>query len=285
MPDPTNDGQQGQEPQGQQGQKPQGQQPQPQGDKGQQQPQGQQPQGVKQEPTPGQKGGVDDRQNAGLIADLQKERKARQELEKQVAAHTAELEARQRRIQVLAGVNPQSDEEVELEQVRARVKQLFPVLGKLDEKQLENLLALSERAGGIEEATQHHWTAHATQMLDALQSAVAEEIGSDLTDRQKKALARAYVAEAEANPEFLERHQAGDKKLVEEFAKAWIEDWFEPARKAVVTTEINRQKRVPNGRDRSVQTTAPKKVDFKDPKAVEDAMVESFKSHGGRFEN
>jgi hypothetical protein len=239
---------------------------------------------VKQEPAPAQKSGVDDKQR-GLLADLQKERQTRQRLEQQLATHQAELDARQRRIQALAGVNPQSEEEAELEAVRERVKKLFPVLGRLTDEKLEKLLSLDERSGGLEEAAQHHWSRHATTMLDSLQKAVAEEIGSDLTDRQKKALGRAYVAEAESDPEFLKRHEAGDTKLIEEFAKGWIEDWFEPARKQVVTTEVNRQRRVPSGRDRNVSTTPPKKVDFKDPKAVEDAMVESFKSHGGRFEN
>jgi hypothetical protein len=150
---------------------------------------------------------------------------------------------------------------------------------------METLQGLMENSQGVQEATQHHWQAHGRQMLGSLTEAVAEEIGGELTDRQKKALTRAYVAEAEANPEFLQRHEQGDPKLTQEFAKQWVEDWFEPARKQVITQEVARRRPVPNGRDRNVQTTPPKKIDFKDPKAVEDAMVESFRSHGGRFEN
>lgn len=235
-------------------------------------------------PAPAPQRSVDDSQQRGLIADLQKERQARQRLEQQIATHQAELATERRRIQALAGVNPQSDQEVELDQIRARIVELFPVLAKLDENQLEGLLGLSEQASGIQEATQHHWTSHGRAMLDALEDSVSEAIGGQLNARQTRALARAYVAEAETNPDFLKRHEAGDLDLIDEFTKAWIEDWFEPARRRVVTQEVGRQRPVPNGRDRNVQTTPPKKIDYKDPKAVEDAMVESYRSHGGRFE-
>lgn len=229
----------------------------------------------------------DDARNRGVLADLQKERLARQRLQTQLDQLSGERDADRRRIAALAGVNaPPTAEEAEVEQVRARLVQLFPALGRLSEDGfLDALQNLTESSAGIQEATQHHWQAHGRQMLDTLTSAVAEEVGSDLTDRQKKALARAYVAEAEADPEFLKRHEAGDPKLVAEFAKQWVEDWFEPARKQVVSQEVARRRPVPNGRDRNVQTTPAKKIDFKDPKAVEDAMVESFKSHGGRFES
>lgn len=238
---------------------------------------------VKPDPAP-DKRGVDDA-NRGLVADLQKERQARQQLQQQVQQFQQQLEAEKRRVMALAGVNPQTAEETELEEVRAKLVKIFPVLGKLTDKQVDNLLQLGERAGGIEEATQHHWQNHGRQMLSQVQDAVAEAVGSDLTERQVKALNRAYVAEAESNPEFLARHEAGDKTLIEEFAKQWIEDWFEPARRRVVTDEVTRRRPVPRGGDRTVQTTPAKKIDFKDEKAVSDAMVESFKSHGGRFES
>lgn len=284
MPNDAND--QGQQ-QDQNGQKPndQGQKPQDQGGKpnGQQQQQDT-PHASDQRPG-ADKSGEDARQR-GIVADLQKERQARQKLQTQLDQLTGEREADRRRIAALAGVNTPSAEEAEIEQVRARLVQLFPALGKLSEEGfLDALQNLTESSAGIQEATQHHWQAHGRQMLDTLTNAVAEEIGGDLSERQKKALARAYVAEAEADPEFLKRHEAGDPKLVAEFAKQWVEDWLEPARKQVVTQEVSRRRPVPNGRDRNVQTTPAKKVDFKDPKAVEDAMVESFRSHGGRFES
>lgn len=267
-----------------QGQKPDGQQQQTGKPDGQQQQQQTQTQGEQvQRPGAGQNPG--DAQQRGLIADLQKERQARQKLERDIQGLQGHLDAERRRVQALAGVTPQTDEDRELDAIRERIVKLFPVLGKLTPEQVDEFMQLRGSAASIEEATQHHWTAHGRQMLGSLYDNVAKEVGSDLTDRQKKALGQAYVAAAEADPEFLARHETGDPKLIEEFAKQWVEDWFEPARKAVVQTETSRFRRVPSGRDRNVQTTPPKPIDFKNPKAVEDAMVESFKRHGGGFDN
>jgi hypothetical protein len=93
----------------------------------------------------------------------------------------------------------------------------------------------------------------------------------------------AYAKAAAADPEFLRRHEEGDPTLVKEFAKQWIEDWFEPARRKVTANEVGRTRAVPGGRDRSVALNGGKKIDYTNPKAIEDAMVESFKSHGGTF--
>jgi hypothetical protein len=122
-------------------------------------------------------------------------------------------------------------------------------------------------------------------MVDSLVKEVSDAVGGDLNERQIRSLSRAYVAEAESNPEFLQRHQRGDRTLIAEFAKQWMDDWFEPARRRATADAVNGNRRVPSGRDRTVQTTPPKAVNFKDAKSVEDAMVESFRSHGGRFEN
>lgn len=277
--------------QGQQGGTPSGQNNQP--TSNQQPNTNNQPQGQSQQPSNTQRPGADqnpghgdgDQRTRGILSDLQKERQARQKLEQQLQQLNGSLESERRRVQALAGVNPQSEEEQEIEAVKARVLQLFPVLGKLTDEKLEQLMGLGDKASSIEEAAQHHWTRHGQTMLDGLAEQVSEEIGGDLTDRQRKALFRAYVAEAEADPEFLQRHNSGDRTLLAEFAKQWAEDWIEPVRKSAVQAEVNRRRPVPNGRDRNVNTQAPKQVDFKNPKAVEDAMVESFRSHGGRFDN
>ena len=122
-------------------------------------------------------------------------------------------------------------------------------------------------------------------MLDSVIDGVLQKVGGDdLTARQKKAIVRYYVGEAESDETFLTRHEQGDPTLVDEVVKAILEDWYEPARRSVTATEVQRtNRRVPRGADRSVGTTGKKKLDFKDQKAVEDAMVESFRSHGGQF--
>lgn len=225
----------------------------------------------------------DDRRNEGLLADLKRERQARQQYQQQVQAAQQELEQERRRVQALAGVNLRAPDEVEADEIRAQFAKVFPHLGKLTADQIENLLLTAESSTSLRQSLQLQWENHAGRMIDSLSEQVAEAIGGDLTDRQRRALARAYVVEAENNPEFLRRHEKGDPKLVEEFASQWIEDWFKPAQRRATAVELGRQRQVPNGRDRNVQTTPPKAIDYKNPKAVEDAMVESFKRNGGVF--
>lgn len=225
---------------------------------------------------------ADDR-TRGILADLQKERRTRQQYEQDIVRHRSELEQANRRIQALAGVAPQSEGEQEAEQIRARFRQLFPELADLTADDIKALRDLKAQASGLQDATTHHYKLHGRKMLDAVGAAVSKHVGGTLSPRQLARLESAYVREAETHPEFLERHDSGDLKLVEEFTKEWIDDWFEPARRRVTQTELDRQRRVPSGRDRSVAATGGKKIDFNNPKAVEDAMVEAFVGHGGAF--
>ena len=219
-----------------------------------------------------------------MLADLQRERRARQELETRFRNTEAQYTEAQRRVAALAGVNTPSAEEAEIEQVRAQFARIFPGLAKLTDAQIDKLLQTSTRTDTMEAAAVHHWESHGRAMVDSLTAEVSEALGGgELTERQTKALARAYVAEAESDPEFLKRHERGDRALIKEFAKQWVEDWYEPARRRVTADAVNQQRRVPSGRDRNVSATPPKAIDFKNPKAVEDAMVESFRGHGGRF--
>lgn len=227
----------------------------------------------------------DDVRLRGMIADLQRERVLRQQAETRLAETGANLTREQKRVLALSGIEPKSPEDAEVDQVRARLIQVFPALAKLTEEQVDKLLATAERSSGLEEVANNHWTRHAQTMLDSVAAAVADTIGTeDLTKRQREALDRAYVAECQHNPAFLKRHEMGDPKLAGEFAKAWTEDWFETARKHVVNREVERRPAVPSGRDRNIRTTPPKPVDFKNEKSVQDAMVDSFKAHGGRFD-
>lgn len=236
-------------------------------------------------PAPGDpKPGQPDRREAGVLADLQKERKARQALEQQLATHKAELESERRRVQALAGVNPKSEGEVEDEQIRQHFAQVFPSLAKLNsEKLLERLEKLLAAADTNEDTTKRYWNDRATQMTQGVVEAISEELGGDLSERQVKNIRAAYATRAQNDPDFLARHEEADPKLIEEFAKEWIEDWFVPARRKVITNEVARNRPVPGSRDRSIAGPKPKAIDFKDQKAVEDAMVESFRGHGGTF--
>jgi hypothetical protein len=224
-----------------------------------------------------------DKERTGLLNDLKKERQQRQQYEQSVAQAQAELAQERRRVQALAGVNPRSAADTEVDAVRQRFGELFPGLAKLSDEKIERLLQVAERADGLDEATNHHWQTHGRQMLDQVTTEASKILGGTLTARQSARLKQAYVQEAEQNPEFLARHEQGDPTLVAEFIKNWNEDWFEPARRKVTQSEVARQQRVPSGRDRSIASTGGKKLDYNDPKAVEQALVDSFRKHGGEF--
>ena len=242
-----------------------------------------------------------DPRDQGLIRDLQTERKARQALEQQLKEFRESSAARDQRLtQAITGTPA---EDAETQELRAALAKAFPRLAHLayemSDEQFGKFLGLADHADALEQTTNWQWERHSQTMIDSVHAEVQKALGGELSDRQKKRIARAYADEAGAgnpldgngNPlnitqeqvKFLQRHNAGDKTLVAEFVKQWLDDWYEPARRAVTATEVGRQKRVPSGRDRSIGTQQKKPLDFKDEKAVADAMVESFRSHGGVF--
>jgi hypothetical protein len=224
------------------------------------------------------------RRNAGILADLKKERLARQAYEKRIAELEAAHTAAEKRVRALAGVEPKSDEDAEAEQVKAQFTKMFPALAKLNDEQLVNainqIIENQQSQGNIEA---QYWQDRAQQMTDGVVDEIEKEFGT-LTDRQKARIKNEYAVRAANDPEFLKRHEKGDKSLVAEFAKEYIEDVYGPVRKKHEQSERERFRPVPGGRDRMIAGSKPKSIDFKNPKAVEDAMVESFQSHGGRFD-
>lgn len=217
----------------------------------------------------------------GITTDLQKERKARQQYERDLAAAKAELEAERKRVQALAGVNPKSEQEVEEEAVRARLEALgYP---RLTAEDLEAIRELRATQGNLQETTQHYWVQHGRQMVSGVVAEIEKELGGKLTERQQKRIAAEYAREAEANPDFLARHEKGDKTLIAEFAKQLSEDWFEPARRKVTQQETQRFRPVPSGKERGIVTHGDKKIDVNDPKAVEDFLVKGFRERNGEF--
>lgn len=218
----------------------------------------------------------------GYLRDLQAERKKRQDYEQQVTAHKAELEQERRRVQALVGVNTPSANELEDEQIRARLQQMGVPL--FSEEDMEAFRAMRQNAARMQETESLIWRDKARQMTSAVASAVAKELGGgELSPRQVKAVRAAYVQAAEESPEFLSRHERGDMKLVDEFAKQWIEDWFEPARRKVTQQQVDRFRPVPGAKERSIPGTANQKIDVTDPKSVENLLVAGFKERGGQF--
>lgn len=218
-----------------------------------------------------------------FIADLQKERKARQEFERKFQTLEGSLEAERKRVKALAGLDVASDEDKEIETYRKNLFKLAPGLEKLNPENVEKLLGLLTATDEIKQTTDHYWRSHGQTMVSATVKAVESEFGGDLSDRQKDAVAAAYLRAVSSDEELAERHERGDQKLVQEVAKQFIEDWITPARRQVTADEVKRLRKVPSGKDRSIAGQGQKKIDWKDPKSIEDAMVASFKEHGGQF--
>ncbi len=231
--------------------------------------------------TPADKNGDYEKRIAGITSDLQKERKARQQYESDLKAARAELETGNKRIRALAGVETKSEAQVEDEAVKARLEALgYPSLTKED---LEAIRELRATQSNLTETTQHYWVQHGRQMVSGVVAEVEKELGGKLTDRQAKRIAAEYAREAESNPDFLDRHEKGDKTLIAEFAKQLSEDWFEPARRKVTQQESQRFRPVPSGKDRGIVTHGEKKIDVNDSKAVEDFLVKGFRERNGEF--
>lgn len=218
---------------------------------------------------------------------ISEETRKRQDAETRYTQTQARLDQEIKRVQALAGVNPANPQEAEVEKVRAALTAMFPGLERLTDKQfLDRLNSVAERDTDMQQAVENHWTSHGRAMLDALEETVSNTLGNDLSDRQKKRLADAYINEIKDDPEKVARHERGDRGLLEAFAKDFLADWYTPAQRQVTNQTVSRviSRRTPNGRDaRSVSTNSKPKIDYNDPKAVEDAMVASYQDHGGTF--
>lgn len=229
----------------------------------------------------------DDPRFKGVIADLAKERKARQRYEADITATRAQLDAERRRVQALAGVTPRSEQDQADEAVIQRLKQLnvprSEKLANLSDEQIDKLLSVIQNADQFERATTHHWESHASKMLEATVSSMQKALGGDLTDRQRNRLEQLYAVEARNNPEFLRRHELGDTTLIDEFVKEFVEDFVEPGRRKALADEQTRMRRVPSSRDRSVIGQGGKKFDLSKDEDFAEAVAASFKSHGGAF--
>ncbi len=232
-----------------------------------------------QRPDPAQaKGGDDaDKRFRGIQADLARERKSRQEFERKSQEFETRLAAETRRVQALAGVTPVGADEAEAAEIRARFgkvfsrEQLLEQLGMTPDEIEEMRESLKERKS-LQATTDHYWKTHGQAMVSSVVKDVEASYG-DLNDKQKQALTKAYVLRLQADPEALDRHENGDQTFVKEFAKEWLDDWFEPARRKVTAAEVNQFRRVPNGKDRNLVQSGEKQINVNNNDEVMDLLV------------
>lgn len=194
------------------------------------------------------------------------------------------------------GFEQASPEAARQAEIKAALLEVFPNLKSLETLSEERIQQLIEAAEGARSTTQAQWERHATQMLTTLESEVAKTLGSDkLTPTQQKNLRRAYREEArdclnareraartgeayDASNDFLARHERGDQTLLKEFAKDYLNDWFEPARRratAEVTRRVNRP--IPRGeRTRSLVTGGgTPQIDYNNNDAFKKALLDA----------
>ena len=215
----------------------------------------------------------DDPRAKGMLADLQRERRARQEFERRATESETRAAERDRQIAALTNSRIPTEAEATDQAIRERLEQLYPQLktppSDRDELTRDEINALRETA-------KHHWAGHSQRMMAGVYEKIEAELGT-LTPRQQRKIIAAYVADAEADPEFLRRHDAGDKTLVDEFVKAYIEDTVEPVRRKTIANEVTRSRAVPSGGNRTLPNMGGKPIDTKDDKAVMDFIMESRK--------
>ncbi len=227
------------------------------------------------------KSGDYEKRITGITADLVKERKARQQYESDLKAAKAEIEAGQKRVRALAGVETPSAQQVEDDAIKQRLEALgYPTLSKED---LEAIREMRQTQSQMQQTSERMWEHRNQVVKENLREGMEKELGGKLTERQMTRVVAEYVREAENNPDFYERHERGDKTLVAEFVKQLSEDLFEPARRKVTQQESQRFRPVPSGKDRGIVTHGEKKIDVNDSKAVEDFLVKGFRERNGEF--
>jgi hypothetical protein len=203
-----------------------------------------------------------------------------------------DLESERARVRALAGVQPQDPAAAEEEQLRAALYKLVPGLKHLEKFTAEQLEDVMDAANTARSASSAQWERHALGMLESAETEIAKAMGIEkLTPRQTQRIRSAYIEEAEQAAQararatqagdapdatnFLTRHERGDKTLVAEFVKNYLDDWFEPARRKLTATTVQRTTRpVPRGeRTRQLPAGTTPKVDLNDKQAFKDALI------------
>lgn len=220
-------------------------------------------------------------QYKGQIAELQKERRARQDFETKVRDAQARLDERDRQIAALTNSKPPTKEEETDQAVRDRFKQLFPHLADLTQEDVEAIREAKTQGAQTSSFIEQQWQNHHGTMLGQVHEGIAKELG-DLTPRQTARINAAYVRECEANPEFFAKVSAGDRKATAQFVTEYLEDFVAPIQRKQQAANVSRFRAVPNGKDRSVPLPGEKKIDPTDNDAVMAMLVASRKGQFGR---
>lgn len=213
----------------------------------------------------------------------------------------AQLEDRDRKLRLAMGVEQQDPNEQEDEKARQVLRRLFPVLDKLNDETLQQVLQTAQAGEAIQQTNDAYWNRHADQMLGDVKTEFAKSLGQEtLTESQTKRIAMAYLQEAEScqaarvkaakeqertgytnydfENDFLSRHNKGDKSLISEFVKGFTSDFFEPARRQV-TRNTGGRFAVPNGRGRGAVHSRQEKPKLGTEKEFKSALNDAIERY------
>ena len=229
----------------------------------------------------------------------------RHRLNEQSAKFQKEIDALKQTVEQHGGVTNRlrqalsgepSEQDKQTAEIKEALLQMFPGLaavGELSKDQLEQVMAAAQQA---QQSSANHWTQHATRMLDTLSTEVQSSLGiQKLTETQSRRLKAAYRdelavavaarqqaaetgAQYDSSNDALAKHERGDVNFIKEFAKAFLEDWFEPARRSATQQALRRQQRpVPSGgrTGSQVTTTKPPDIDYNNEDAFKKALAEA----------
>lgn len=217
----------------------------------------------------------------------------------------------QDQIRALTNTVPVDDKVAKENAVKEAFFSLFPGAKKLftNDQMLERLEQFANSGDQVTQAAAHVWNTHSETVLGSVRDEVQQGMGADtLTDRQAAHVNKAFGAYVEDDVKrvaqeladdgiepteqairkrstVLQQYERKDPKLIKAFAKEFLEDFYEPARRQVTSGEVRRNTAaVPLGRQRGpVVMNNGAKHDPKNLDAVLDAAISTAKERGVTF--
>jgi hypothetical protein len=196
------------------------------------------------------------------------------------AALRAELEAERRKVLALSGVQPKSEQDVELEATRKVLEKMYPGLAKLSDaefvKKLEGSISAAE---SLQANTEQYWTNQGARSFRELEDFAKKELGGDLTPRGKRALRAAFIDYVQSDEDASRAYVEQDPEVVSRFWEEYKKTFIDPVRRTNNANLMERQNRlrVPRGGGSAPHVPAPKKPDFKNEDDVHNSAWEAIK--------
>lgn len=200
-----------------------------------------------------------------------------------------DLEYERRRVAALSGIEqPKPRLSAEQEQIRREFFELFPEyagLAKLDASKLEKIAQLDfdaiQRAN--QETSQRIWTNHGTQAVQYFSGKIKDAYGADVAPTTMKRVLNAFVAECGENVQMLQRYEAGDFSVIDEFMADWTKGFIDPVRKSAtqLTPGQVAARKLPRGGGSATVSAKPPSLKPSDGDKYHSAAFEAFQRSQG----